>query len=99
MGNQKGVRLDYRQEISDGVYERAKAECQFSDRLYELMIKYQERLHSTGNKAWSKPLRESERVGDLNLPLSRLYNQIWTIALGLNKKDAPTKQKEMEVIA
>lgn len=94
MGMKNGVRLDYRQESSDDTMARAKAECEFTDRLYSILMAYQERYHAVKRK----PLKESERVGDLSLELSRLYNLIWSVALPLNDKARSKKKQEQEVI-
>lgn len=92
MGNHAGNNLTYKQEEAEKMLSRAKAECEFSDHLYNLIFNYQERLSAVGNKTWARPLRESERVGGLNLPLSRLYNQIWALAFDLNDKTRSKKK-------
>lgn len=92
-GNKLGNRLDYRQEPSDDTMARAKAECEFTDRLYQIILNYQNRHHAVKQK----PFKESERIGDLSLELSRLYNLIWSAILPLNEK-AKSKKKDKQRI-
>lgn len=100
MAMKTGVRLDYKQDPSEEIMAKAKAEARFSERLYEILFEYQERMYATGNQAWTRPLKESERVGELNLPLSRLYNQIWSEMMGFSCKGKNKKNKQqMEVSA
>jgi hypothetical protein len=61
------------------------------DRLYEILLAYQNR--DNVRPCRQKPLKESERVGDLSLELSRLYNKIWSATLELNS-NARSKKKE-----
>lgn len=90
MGNKTGVRLDYRQESPDETFERAKAECVFSDRLYEILL-----AHQKGEKLPVRPPNTPPgNVGELNEGMSRIYNLIWTAAIDLNGK-----KKKQEVIA
>jgi hypothetical protein len=95
MGNHNGQKLDYRQEEAEKVLNKAKAECVFTDRLYEILLAHQNR--DNVRPARRKPLRESERVGDLSLELSRLYNKIWSATLELNS-NARSKKKEKNQI-
>lgn len=96
MGNHMGTKLDYKQETSDTIMDRAKAECRFSDRLYEILLAHQKGL-SLGGRPASTPLGN---VGELNPAMSRLYNLIWTAALGLNDKGkSKKKEQQQEVIA
>jgi hypothetical protein len=99
MGNHNGQKLDYKQEVIESTMDRAKAECKFSDRLYDILLAYQNRGNVRPGR--QKPLKESERVGDLSLELSRLYNRIWSATLELNS-NARSKKKDknqMEVNA
>ena len=90
MGNKTGTRLDYRQESPDETMDRAKAECVFSDRLYEVLLAQQK-----GEKLPGRPPNTPPgRVGELNEELSRIYNLIWTAAIDLNGK-----KKKQEVTA
>ena len=96
MARLNGTKDSEKQKIYDDIMERAKAECVLTDKLYAILMEYQERYHDTKRE----PLKKSEKVGDLNLELSRLYNQIWTVLIGLNNKYRPKKkQKQMEVNA
>lgn len=89
MGNHMGTKLDYKQETSSDIMARAKAECRFSARLYDILITHQERHHDRKYK----PLEESERVGELCLPLSRLYNEIWSEVMGFSYKGTKTHKE------
>jgi len=90
------MKTNYRQEVyrDTDFMDRAKEECRFSDRLYEIMLSYQERYHDRKRK----PLKENERVGDLNLELSRLYNLIWTAVMGLNDKSRSKKKEDKQEV-
>ncbi len=94
MGNHAGNKLGYKQEIMDEALDRAKAECVFTERLYEILMTYQERYHIR-----RKPLKKSEKVGELNLELSRLYNQIWALHLKMDYKGKKKNKQQTEVIA
>ena len=97
MANQKGVRLDYRQETSDEIMARAKAECAFTERLYEILL-----AHQTGRNPIGQPPKgiPPGNVGELNPRMSRLYNQIWSVAMALQEKAKQKKNKQqMEVVA
>lgn len=99
MSNKYGPRPDIKQDPLDKVMEQAKAESDFSAKLYDLLFDYQERLFQGGYKnAWKKPLTGDERVGDLNLPLSRLYEQIWSAVLGMTNQSTPVKKKQVELM-
>lgn len=81
---------DYRQDNLDDTLDRAKAECVFTERLYNILL-----AHQTGQS-----LREPKpgcfppgNVGELNEANSRLYNLIWASAIGLNDK-AKSKPKQ-----
>jgi hypothetical protein len=98
MASKTGPRIGVRQDDAERTTERAQAECEFSDKLYELMISYQERFFADkSNRQWKQPLTAAEKVGQLNLPLSRLYNQIWATIMGFQEKGKP--RKKMEVAA
>jgi len=90
MGNKNGTKLDYRQESPDETFERAKGECVFSDRLYEILLAYQRGTPLPGRPPGTPP----GNVGDLSAAMSRVYNAIWTAAIDLNGK-----KKKQEVIA
>lgn len=98
MGNHNGSKLDYKQEESEKILDRAKAEYQFSDRLYEILLS-----HQKGKTFDGRGLREAPpgNVGELNSDLSRLYNLIWSAALPLNDKARSKKKdkQQMEVNA
>ncbi len=94
MGNHAGKRLGYRQETMDEAMDRAKAECIFTERLYDILLAYQK---GTGLRGMNPKGIPSGNVGELNPAMSRLYNQIWASAIGLNEK-AKSKKKQ-EVIA
>ena len=65
-------------------------------KLYDILMAYQERYHDRKRE----PLKKSEKVGDLNLELSRLYNQIWSAVMGLQERAKEGKdKKQMEVNA
>lgn len=72
------------------ILNRAKAECGLSNRLYNLLLEYQERFQSK-----QPPYHPAEKVGQLNLPLSRLYDQLW--ALMWECPSANTARKQIEV--
>lgn len=92
-----GKHFDYRQDSRDDIMDRAKAECEFTDRLYEILLAYQSRKKLIGRKPGDIP---SGNVGELNPEMSRLYNLIWSAALPLNDKNSKKKQpNQMEVIA
>ncbi len=96
MARLNGTTGQKKQKIYDDIMKRAKAECVFTDKLYAILMEYQERYHDTKRE----PLKMNEKVGDLNLELSRLYNQIWIVLIGLNDKHrSKKKQKQMEVNA
>lgn len=97
MGNQTGVRLDYRQETSDQIMDRAKAECAFTERLYEILLAYQTGKNPIGQPPKGIP---PGNVGELNPAMSRLYNRIWSAAMGLQEKaKQPKQKKKQEVIS
>lgn len=97
MANQKGVRLDYRQESTDDFMDKARAECVFTDQLYEILLAYQRGEKVLGRKCGGIP---PGNVGKLNSEMTRLYNLIWSAALPLNEKAKSKKQqKQMGVIA
>lgn len=96
MANKTGVRLDYRQDSSDEIMDRAKAECAFTDRLYEILLAHQRGRGVSGNPDQGAP---PGNVGELNPAMSRLYNLIWSAALGLNHNARTKKSKQQEVIA
>lgn len=92
-----GKHLDYKQEIADEIMARAKAECAFSERLYEILLAYQEGRCITGHPPAGIP---PGNVGDLNFQMSRLYNQIWSVAMNLQERAKQRKSKQqMEVSA
>lgn len=91
MGNKTGVRLDYRQESSDDIMDRAKAECDFSERLYQILLAWQTGRNPIGQRLRGVP---PGNVGELNPAMSRLYNQIWTAAMGLQEKSKQKKKRE-----
>lgn len=93
MGNQQGVRLDYRQEFLDDFFDKARAEYQFTDRLYEILLAHQRGEPVRGRHPDGIP---KGNVLDLNPEMSRLYNLIWSAALNLNETP---KKKKQELIA
>lgn len=95
MGNQTGSKLDYRQESSDDIMDKAKAECDFTYRLYDILLAYQ-----TGQPLGGRPPGTPPgNVGELNPAMSRIYNLIWSAAIDLNGKGKTWKKKEQEVKA
>ncbi len=100
MGNHAGKRLGYRQETMDDAMDRAKAECVFTERLYELLLALQRGEKLRGRHPEGIP---RDNVGELNPEMSHLYNLIWASAVGLNDKakSKPKKKDEqqMEAIA
>jgi hypothetical protein len=95
VGNHNGNKLDYRQESSDDIMARAKAECNFTDRLYDILLAYQRDQPLEGRPPGTPP----GNVGDLNGQMSRLYNLIWSAAIDLNGKGKIWKKKEQEAKA
>jgi len=91
-----GYKLDYREEESEQVRQKAKAECELSDGLYELLVAYQDRFHAQGKQTWAMPFSEKEKVGELSLPLSRLYNQLWALGICIKKKGRPRREGEQQ---
>lgn len=94
-GNKTGNRLDYKQEIPDEVYDRAKAECAFTDRLYEILLAYQRGQIASCSRPQGIP---DGNVGELNPRMSRLYNQIWATVMGLQER-AKQKKKQGVIAA
>jgi len=96
MGNHAGNRLDYKQEIMDEALDRAKAECVFTERLYEILLAWQTGRGPIGQQPKGIP---PGNVGELNYAMSRLYNLIWAAAISLNEKaKSKKKDKQQEVI-
>jgi len=94
VGNHNGAKLDYRPE-TDETLDRAKAECNFTDRLYDILLAYQR-----GQPLGARPPGTPEgKVGDLNHQMSRLYNLIWSAAIDLNGKGKIWKKNKQEVKA
>lgn len=91
MGNKTGVRLDYKQEQSGEILAKAKAECQFTERLYQILLAYQQGKNPIGQPYAGIP---PGNVGELNPRMSRLYNQIWSAAMGLQEKSKQKKKRE-----
>ncbi len=89
MGNHAGNKLDYKQEIMDKALDRAKAECVFTERLYDILLAWQTGRGPIGQQLQGIP---SGNVGELNYAMSRLYNLIWAAAIGLNEKAKPKKK-------
>jgi hypothetical protein len=73
------------------IMDRAKAECGLSNRLYNLLIEYQERFQTT-----QPPYHPAEKVGQLNLPLSRLYNELWHLLIEAPAGDRARRQVEVK---
>ncbi len=100
MENHNGAKLGYKQEIMDEALDRAKAECVFTERLYEILLAWQTGRGPIGKQPQGIP---SGNVGELNYAMSRLYNLIWAAAIGLTEKVKSKKKdkqsKQMEVIA
>ena len=97
MGNHSGNRLGYKQEIMDDAMDRAKAECVFTERLYDILLAFQTGKNPVGQRPQGIP---PGNVGELNPAMSRLYNQIWAVAIGLNEKvRSKKKHTRVEVIA
>jgi hypothetical protein len=95
VGNHNGTKLDYRQESSDDITARAKAECDFTYRLYDILLAYQNGQPLGGRPPGTPP----GNVGELNPAMSRIYNLIWSAAIDLNGKGKIWKKKEQEVKA
>jgi hypothetical protein len=73
------------------IMDRAKAECGLSNRLYNLLIEYQERFQTK-----QPPYSEEEKIGQLNLPLSRLYNELWHLLIEAPAGDRARRQVEVK---
>lgn len=95
MGNHAGKRHGHKQEIMDSNMDRAKEECFFTERLYEILLAHQTGHGVRGQRPKGIP---PGNVGDLNPDMTRLYNLIWSAAVGLNEK-AKSKKKQQGVIA
>jgi hypothetical protein len=95
VGNQTGSKLDYRQESSDDIMDKAKAECDFTYRLYDILLAYQNGQPLGGRPPGTPP----GNVGELNPAMSRIYNLIWSAAIDLNGKGKIWKKKQQEVKA
>jgi hypothetical protein len=95
VGNQTGSKLGYKQEIMDEALDRAKDECNFSDRLYDILLAYQNGQPLGGRPPGTPP----GNVGDLNFQMSRIYNLIWSAAIDLNGKGKIWKKNKQEVKA
>lgn len=92
-----GKPLNCRQEDLEDTLNRAKAECEFTERLYKILLDYQNGEKIRGRHPEGIP---KGKIGELDEEMSRLYNLIWASAVGLNEKArSKPKQKQMEVIA
>lgn len=98
MGNHAGNKLGYKQEVMDEALDRAKAECVFTERLYDILLAFQTgKIPTMGPPSRIAP---PGNVGELNPAMSRLYNLIWAAAIGLNEKGkSKKKDKQQEVTA
>lgn len=88
--------IDYRENESDKILEKARAECDFNDRVYEILLAYQRGGVVRGRVSESVP---PGRVGELNVALSRIFNQIWSAAQDLSAAGKARAKKKEEVIA
>jgi hypothetical protein len=95
VGNHTGSKLDYKQESSDDIMDEAKAECDFTYRLYDILLAYQNGQPLGGRPPGTPP----GNVGELNPAMSRIYNLIWSAAIDLNGKGKIWKKKQQEVKA
>ena len=93
MGNHSGSKLDYKQESSDEIIARAKAEYIFGERLYEILLDYQNRFVDR------RPYKKDDKIGELTPQMSHLYNLIWASAIGLNDKGKSKKKQQQGVVA
>jgi hypothetical protein len=93
VGNHVGNKLGYKQEIMDEALDRAKAECIFSDRLYDILLADQKGEPLPGRP----PGVPKDCIGELNNRMTRLYNLIWSAAIDLNGKTR-WKKKDKESI-
>lgn len=91
MSNKTRERLNHGEQTSANIMERAKAECVFTDRLYEILLAYQRGEKTLGRKPDGIP---AGNVGEFNSEMTRLYNLIWAATLELNDKAKPKKDKE-----
>lgn len=80
-----------KQETIKATLDRAKAECRFTDRLYEILLAYQNGLPIGGRPTSAVP---PGNVGELNPETSRLYNLIWCAALDMSNQDGKPKKKK-----
>jgi hypothetical protein len=95
VGNHTGSKLDYKQESSDDIMDKAKAECDFTYRLYDILLAYQNGQPLGGRPPGTPP----GNVGELNPAMSRIYNLIWSAAIDLNGKGKIWKKNKQEVKA
>jgi len=95
VGNHNGAKLDYKQESSDDIMARARDECNFTDRLYDILLAHQRGQPLGGRPPGTPP----GNVGDLNCQMSRLYNLIWSAAIDLNGKGKIWKKNKQEAKA
>jgi hypothetical protein len=95
VGNQKGNRLDYKQATPEETTERAKAEIIFSERLYEILLAFQKGERLLGRPPGVPP----DCIGELNYPMTQLYNSIWTAAIDLNGKTRWKKKEQQQEVA
>jgi hypothetical protein len=92
VGNHNGDKLNQRQESWDDTMDRAKDECNFTDRLYDILLAHQRGQPLGGRPPGTPP----GNVGELNPAMSRIYNLIWSAAIDLNGKGKIWKKNKQQ---
>jgi len=82
-----------KQNICDDVLDRAKAEVDFSDRLYDVLLEFQ----NTGRVNRKTRLGSLGNIGDLNGRFSALFNAIWDDALNVTARGVKTSTRTNKV--
>jgi|SRR5215475_1069424 len=71
--------LGEKQQTDDSVLERARLECTFADRLYDILLEFQRR----GEIVRKIKSAAAGPIGDLNMIHTGLYNVIWDAAFNV----------------
>jgi len=82
-----------KQNICDDVLDRAKAEVEFSDRLYDALLEFQ----NSGRVNRKTRLGGLGNIGDLNGRFSDLFNVIWDAALNVTARGVKTSTRRNKV--
>jgi hypothetical protein len=75
--------------LDSKILERARRETLFGDRLYEILVQYQ--------NCQLKP-KDGERIGALDMELTDLYNRIWHAAFDATPNTKRPKRKAPAMI-